>query len=851
MLCTPFTLAVYMVRDFLHEQRGAGALDEQEVGRRTGLLAAMYSFAQCATSLGLAAVSNRMGRKPVCILGNVACMIGMLWFGLAPTYAWAMAARVFAGALNGILGAWKAPCLGTCHSRGGLVQLLVRCWGGALSHPCDNLPHASIPWCGEGQLMRSRPYFLPCLVGSLSVLIALLLTLFVLEESLPAALLRRQQRECMQHSGTQPGKAWYVRSYLGLHHGTPPADSKPKGSSTLLPPGSEGGLGLDNTTWGDIEKAEGEGWVDLTSGVKGSDAWAQSTSPAAAAPAAVAAAGDLETVVKPASAASAPAAASAAAATAASDTAATAQSDSKQRLLSSSHTRSDSPTLDDPQHSQSLSTQGLPNTLLSWAALSRHRDQRLRSSRSATATAAAAATSPPSSGPTGPTPHSAPTAALQPTPATHSSAHNYHHTHLQAPGAATSDTCYGEATARGPEQALDGEPACLLPRIRSSPRHSDCGAGLPSASQSPSGCSSSSERHLGAFADTHSGPQRPGGEADARGAAPMLDPACVMVVDAGGLECSKGCGTTTPPPVACSSAVDAAANAVQSQAQRPHGSGSPRHSPQHEPAPLLGPAATKHDAAMERAIEMTPLLQRHSQSAHSHAASPPEHPSCTLSVTATEGGYPELQPWYRDRMICLAIAGYSLCCLLYCALDEVLPIFAAAPTSAGGLDLAVSELSWPLAFNGVILMGYSVLGFPPLQRRLGTQLLTRLGLVASTATCFIIPLIATCEPGSALAVAVLYTAMFLKAIGQSSAFTGSIIFVNAAPPKIQLGTVNGVGQTLASFVRGVGPAAAGILWSACISMRRPGQQFLPFVIVAVTALFTCWLYGYVRIKGLR
>lgn len=28
--------------------------------------------------------------------------------------------------------------------------------GGALSHPCENLPRASIAWCGEGQLMHSR-----------------------------------------------------------------------------------------------------------------------------------------------------------------------------------------------------------------------------------------------------------------------------------------------------------------------------------------------------------------------------------------------------------------------------------------------------------------------------------------------------------------------------------------------------------------------------------------------------------------------------------------------------------------------------------------------------------------------
>jgi hypothetical protein len=50
---------------------------------------------------------------------------------------------------------------------------------------------------------------------------------------------------------------------------------------------------------------------------------------------------------------------------------------------------------------------------------------------------------------------------------------------------------------------------------------------------------------------------------------------------------------------------------------------------------------------------------------------------------------------------------------------------------------------------------------------------------------------------------VLYVGMATKAFAQSSSFTGSIVMVNAAPHASQLGTVNGIGQTMAALVRGV------------------------------------------------
>lgn len=50
------------------------------------------------------------------------------------------------------------------------------------------------------------------------------------------------------------------------------------------------------------------------------------------------------------------------------------------------------------------------------------------------------------------------------------------------------------------------------------------------------------------------------------------------------------------------------------------------------------------------------------------------------------------------------ILGYGTVCFLYNLLDELVPIFAAAPISTGGLDLSAAELSGPLSTSGIFLM---------------------------------------------------------------------------------------------------------------------------------------------------
>ena len=72
--------------------------------------------------------------------------------------------------------------------------------------------------------------------------------------------------------------------------------------------------------------------------------------------------------------------------------------------------------------------------------------------------------------------------------------------------------------------------------------------------------------------------------------------------------------------------------------------------------------------------------------------------------------------------------------------------------------------------------------------------------------------------------------------------------VNSAAPKHAMGKVNGTGQMLASFVRAMGPALAGVLWGGSIQLSFFGHQFLPFAFSSVVALGTQFMYVVLKLE---
>lgn len=233
MTTLPYVIAVYMVRDFLAAQDPDGLPpSEEHVGTLTGLLGASFCAAQLITSYPLGMLSDVIGRRIIIILGNISCVVGVLFFGLSANYTHAVLSRFGAGLFNAIIGAEKAmigesldsahqaKAMGHISLMWGIGTMIGPTIGGLLANPCDsttgvlrawgedssqfteNVPNfnstsisstsSDIVSVGAGGICSQpdgfffrKPYFLPCIAASLLSVVATVLSVFYLDETLP------------------------------------------------------------------------------------------------------------------------------------------------------------------------------------------------------------------------------------------------------------------------------------------------------------------------------------------------------------------------------------------------------------------------------------------------------------------------------------------------------------------------------------------------------------------------------------------------------------------------------------------------------------------------------------------
>jgi len=173
--------------------------------------------------------------------------------------------------------------------------------------------------------------------------------------------------------------------------------------------------------------------------------------------------------------------------------------------------------------------------------------------------------------------------------------------------------------------------------------------------------------------------------------------------------------------------------------------------------------------------------------------------------------------------------------------DELIPLFAAAPEASGGLELTPSGLAGPLAFGGAVVFAFTLLAYPRMVAAMGLRTATLAGFWASAAAILSVP-VASLWPAGGGRQAVLYAALAARGAAAVTVFTSSMVMVNRSAPQSQLGEVNGAGQMLASFVRGLGPAMAGVEWGASVTSTRANAQFYAFGSVSLTSLLGLALY---------
>ncbi|KAG7444819.1 MFS general substrate transporter [Guyanagaster necrorhizus] len=176
--------------------------DETKTGYYAGLIESAFFLAECLSVFHWGRLSDRVGRKPVLLLGPLGLTFAMLGFGASSSFWSLVLFRCAQGVFNGNIGVSKTVMgeLTDSTNIGEAFALMPLIWGlgvtvgpvigGLLVHPADTWPNTF----GRIALFRDHPYFLPCAVAGLFSFAICLLTLIGLQETHPSTIARKKSK---------------------------------------------------------------------------------------------------------------------------------------------------------------------------------------------------------------------------------------------------------------------------------------------------------------------------------------------------------------------------------------------------------------------------------------------------------------------------------------------------------------------------------------------------------------------------------------------------------------------------------------------------------------------------------
>ncbi|OAX40297.1 MFS general substrate transporter [Rhizopogon vinicolor AM-OR11-026] len=186
------SMSIFPYINQLIKDLGITGDDDAAVGYYAGIIDSLFFVAQALTVLRWSRLSDRIGRKPVLLMGVLGACVSMLCFGLSTNFWSLVVTRCMCGILNGNAGVIKIM-IGELTDSTNMAQgyaLIPIVWyfgavvgpliGGTLARPQDHWPGLfAHPFWGR------YPYFLPSAVSACLLFLAFSLQLFFLEETLP------------------------------------------------------------------------------------------------------------------------------------------------------------------------------------------------------------------------------------------------------------------------------------------------------------------------------------------------------------------------------------------------------------------------------------------------------------------------------------------------------------------------------------------------------------------------------------------------------------------------------------------------------------------------------------------
>ncbi|KAJ7888173.1 major facilitator superfamily domain-containing protein [Mycena olivaceomarginata] len=190
--------------------------------------------------------------------------------------------------------------------------------------------------------------------------------------------------------------------------------------------------------------------------------------------------------------------------------------------------------------------------------------------------------------------------------------------------------------------------------------------------------------------------------------------------------------------------------------------------------------------------------------------------------------------------IIISVANYIALAFLDISLRSLLPLFFAMPIAIGGLALPPSKIGLILALQSVAIALFQILFFAKLIRRFGER---RVMIGGMSMYLFIFAFISIIsitarESGLTIIVWALVGCLLSFSVIADMCFGAVFMFLTASAPKNSRGSVNGLGQTLVSVARAIGPALSTSLFSLSAEKNLLGGHavYAVFFVISVGAV---------------
>lgn len=166
--------------------------NDRKIALYAGMITSAFTFAEFSAGMFWGRMSDKVGRKPVLVMGLVGTAISMVVFGFAPNLPTAMIARALGGLLNGNIGVLQttvAELVTVKEHQPRAYSIMPFVWclgsiigpalGGVLAQPCDNYP-----WLFQrNTLFDHFPFLLPNLVCVVVLICGIVVGILFLEET--------------------------------------------------------------------------------------------------------------------------------------------------------------------------------------------------------------------------------------------------------------------------------------------------------------------------------------------------------------------------------------------------------------------------------------------------------------------------------------------------------------------------------------------------------------------------------------------------------------------------------------------------------------------------------------------